>query len=115
MPIMLQQGFELLAGKLVMLLRATLALEYIPMSWRHIRVVFIPKFNSIQFNSIQFYLASITATRVTLGQVKLHKLYNIKHSIKLYYIITIQNLIKILSIWIYCLKITRKKLSQCIK
>jgi hypothetical protein len=43
MPIMLQQGFELLAGKLVMLLRASLPLGYIPMSWRHIRVVFIPK------------------------------------------------------------------------
>jgi hypothetical protein len=43
MPIMLQQGFELLAGKLMMLLRASLALGYIPMSWRHIRVVFIPK------------------------------------------------------------------------
>ena len=40
---MLQQGFELLAGKLLMLLRASLALGYIPMSWRHIRVVFIPK------------------------------------------------------------------------
>jgi hypothetical protein len=43
MPFMLQQGFELLAGKLLMLLRASLALGYIPMSWRHIRVVFIPK------------------------------------------------------------------------
>jgi len=43
MPIMLQQGFELLAGKLLMLLRASLALGYIPMSWRHTRVVFIPK------------------------------------------------------------------------
>jgi hypothetical protein len=43
MPIMLQQGFELLGGKLLMLLRASLALGYIPMSWRHIRVVFIPK------------------------------------------------------------------------
>ena len=43
MPIMLQQSFELLAGKLLMLLRASLALEYIPMSWRHIRAVFIPK------------------------------------------------------------------------
>jgi hypothetical protein len=43
MPIMLQQGFELLGGKLLMLLRASLALEYIPMSWKHIRVVFIPK------------------------------------------------------------------------
>jgi hypothetical protein len=42
MPIMLQQGFELLAGKLMMLLRASLALGYTPMSWRHIRVVFIP-------------------------------------------------------------------------
>ena len=42
-PIMLQQGFELLAGKLLMLLRASLAIGYIPMSWRHIRVVFIPK------------------------------------------------------------------------
>jgi len=39
---MLQQGFELLAGKRLMLLRASLALEYIPMSWRHTRVVFIP-------------------------------------------------------------------------
>jgi hypothetical protein len=38
MPVMLQQGFELLAGKLLMLLRASLALGYIPMSWRHIRV-----------------------------------------------------------------------------
>jgi hypothetical protein len=43
MPIMLQKGFPLLAKKLLMLLRASLALEYIPMSWRHIRVVFIPK------------------------------------------------------------------------
>jgi hypothetical protein len=43
MPIMLQQGFELLGGKLLMLLRASLALGYIPMSWRHTRVVFIPK------------------------------------------------------------------------
>ena len=43
MPIMLQQGFELLAEKCLMLLRASLALGYIPMSWRHIRVVFIPK------------------------------------------------------------------------
>jgi hypothetical protein len=43
MPTILQQGFELLSGKLLMLLRASLALGYIPMSWRHIRVVFIPK------------------------------------------------------------------------
>ena len=43
MPIMLQQGFELLAGKLLMLLRASLALGYISMTWTHIRVVFIPK------------------------------------------------------------------------
>jgi hypothetical protein len=43
MPVMLQQGFELLVGKFMMLLRASLALGYIPMSWRHIRVVFIPK------------------------------------------------------------------------
>jgi len=38
-----QQGFEMLAGKFLLLLRASLALGYIPMSWRHIRVVFIPK------------------------------------------------------------------------
>jgi hypothetical protein len=43
MAIMLQQGFELLASKLLLLLRASLALGYIPISWRHIRVVFIPK------------------------------------------------------------------------
>jgi hypothetical protein len=43
MPIMLQQGFELLAGKLLVILRVILALGYIPMNWRHIRVVFIPK------------------------------------------------------------------------
>ena len=43
MSIMLQQGFELLAGKFLMSLRASLALGYIPISWRHIRVVFIPK------------------------------------------------------------------------
>jgi hypothetical protein len=34
MPIMLQQGFGLLAGKFMMLLRASLALGYIPMNWR---------------------------------------------------------------------------------
>jgi hypothetical protein len=34
MPVMLQQGFELLAGKLLMLLRASLALGYIPMSYQ---------------------------------------------------------------------------------
>jgi hypothetical protein len=43
MPVMLQQDFELLAGKLMMLLRASLALGCIPRSWKHIRVVFIPK------------------------------------------------------------------------
>jgi hypothetical protein len=43
MPIMLQQGFELLAGKCLKLLRASLAIGYITMSWRHTRVVFIPK------------------------------------------------------------------------
>jgi hypothetical protein len=43
MPIMLQQGFELLAGNLLTLLRASLALGSIPMSWRHTRVVLIPK------------------------------------------------------------------------
>jgi hypothetical protein len=43
MPIMLQQGFEMLAGKFLMLLRTSLALGYIPMSWRHTRVIFIPK------------------------------------------------------------------------
>jgi hypothetical protein len=40
MPIMLQQGFELLAGKFLILPRASLALGYIPMSWRHTRVVY---------------------------------------------------------------------------
>jgi len=43
MHIRLQQGFELLAGKFLMLLRASLALGYNPISWRHTRVVFIPK------------------------------------------------------------------------
>jgi hypothetical protein len=43
MPIMLQQGFELLGCKLLMLLRTSLVLGYIPMNWRHVRVVFIPK------------------------------------------------------------------------
>jgi hypothetical protein len=42
----------------------------------------------------QFYLASIIATGVTLGQVKLHILCNIKHSIKLYYMIPYKNLKK---------------------
>jgi hypothetical protein len=42
-PSVLQQGFELLAGKLLMLLRASLALGCIPMSWRHTRAIFIPK------------------------------------------------------------------------
>jgi hypothetical protein len=43
MAVMLHQGFGLLAGKLMMLLRASLALGYNPMNWRHIRMVFIPK------------------------------------------------------------------------
>jgi hypothetical protein len=43
MPIMLQQGFSLLVSKLLTSLRASMALGYIPMSWRHIRVVFISK------------------------------------------------------------------------
>jgi hypothetical protein len=43
MSTMLQQGFELLGCKLLMQLRASLALGYIPMSRRHVRVVFIPK------------------------------------------------------------------------
>jgi hypothetical protein len=43
MPIMLQQSFELLAGKYLVLLGASMALGYIPMSWRHTRVIFIPK------------------------------------------------------------------------
>jgi hypothetical protein len=40
---MLQPGLEMLGGKLLMLLRASLALGYIPMSWKHTRVVFITK------------------------------------------------------------------------
>ena len=43
MPIMLQQGYEQLAVKLLMLLRASLSLGYIPVSWRHTTVVFTPK------------------------------------------------------------------------
>ena len=43
MPIVLQQGFELLWGKHLMLLRASLILGIITMSWRHTRVVFIRK------------------------------------------------------------------------
>jgi hypothetical protein len=43
MPIMLQQDFEMLGCRLLTLLRTSLALGYIPMSWRHVRVVFIPK------------------------------------------------------------------------
>jgi hypothetical protein len=43
MPIMLQQRFELLAGKLLMLQRATSAVGSISVNWSHTRVVFIPK------------------------------------------------------------------------
>jgi hypothetical protein len=43
MPITLQQGFQQFAEKLLMLLRAGLALSYILKSWRHTRLVFIPK------------------------------------------------------------------------
>jgi hypothetical protein len=54
-PIMLQQGFELLGCKLLMLLSTSLALGYIPMSWRHVRVVFIPKTGKLlyQANSLR--------------------------------------------------------------
>jgi hypothetical protein len=41
--IMLQQGFKLLVGNLLRLLRASLALGYIPMICRNIRVVFVLK------------------------------------------------------------------------
>jgi hypothetical protein len=43
MPILLQQCFELLAGKLLILLRASFTVGYISMCWRHIRSVFILK------------------------------------------------------------------------
>jgi hypothetical protein len=56
MPIMQQQGFELLAGKLLMLLRASLALGYIPMSWRHTRVVFIPKPVALRIHGFQDFI-----------------------------------------------------------
>jgi hypothetical protein len=39
---MLQEGFELVGYKLLMLLRARLTLLYIPMNWRHVSAVFIP-------------------------------------------------------------------------
>ena len=40
---LLQQGFELLSVKLLMLRRAGLELGYIPLSWMHTRMVFKPK------------------------------------------------------------------------
>ena len=43
MTIMLQEGLELLANRLLLLLRTSMALGYIPISWRHIRVVFVSK------------------------------------------------------------------------
>jgi hypothetical protein len=43
MPIMLQQALNCLGGKILNLLRASLEIGYILMSWRHTRVVFIPK------------------------------------------------------------------------
>jgi hypothetical protein len=49
MPITLQQGFELLAGKLLMLLRASLPLGYIPMIWRHIRVMSLRPISRMSF------------------------------------------------------------------
>ena len=42
-PIMLQKGPDLLTSKLCTLLRASLALGYIPRIWRLTRVAFIPK------------------------------------------------------------------------
>ncbi len=42
-PIMLQQGTTLLVRKLTLVLRASLALGHIPMRWRRVRVVYIPK------------------------------------------------------------------------
>jgi hypothetical protein len=42
-PITLQRGFELLAGKLLVFLRTSVDFRYIPISRRHIRVMFMPK------------------------------------------------------------------------
>lgn len=40
---MLQQGTDLLTSKLTNVLRASLALGHIPMNWRQVRAIFIPK------------------------------------------------------------------------
>jgi hypothetical protein len=61
MPIMLQQGFELLANKLLLLLRASLDLGYIPMSWRHIRVVSIPKLGKPMSQAKSLWTISLTS------------------------------------------------------
>lgn len=43
LPIMLQQESDLLTAKITNILRASLALGYIPMTWRIVRVAYIPK------------------------------------------------------------------------
>jgi hypothetical protein len=65
-PIMLQQGLKLLGSKLLMLLITSLALGYIPIRWRHVRVVFIPKpgtflsqVKSFRPTSLSFVLKSL--------------------------------------------------------
>lgn len=42
-PIFLQRGLEILLPFLVILFRASLSLEYIPICWRKVRLLFIPK------------------------------------------------------------------------
>lgn len=42
-PALLQRGWDLLSSRLCILLRGSLALAYVPLAWREIKVVFIPK------------------------------------------------------------------------
>ena len=42
-PVLLQKGIDIIIGRLIKLLRASIALWYIPTQWRTARVVFVPK------------------------------------------------------------------------
>lgn len=56
-PALLQEGSEILTRPIYHLLRTCLALGYVPIPWRTVRVVFIPKAGRISYDSAKSYRA----------------------------------------------------------
>ena len=54
-PIIVQKGWNLLKVQLYMILRACLAIGYIPNAWRNVKVVFIPKPGKDEYDDAKSY------------------------------------------------------------